>query len=69
MPRLTKEQKEVWDRLKNGIPKTEQTEFDYAFNMNDEIRKAMAEQIKKEIDDEIIKDLLDAYSDISSKSS
>ena len=48
---LSKEQAEIWDRLKNGIPPRNDFEGD--------LIKHLAEEIKKEIDAEIIADLTD----------
>lgn len=51
MGQLNKEQEEVWDRLKHGLPQcTDDEKFETIF-------KALSEQLRKEIDAEILNQL------------
>jgi len=53
---LTEEEQLVWDRLLRGIPAP--PEYSY---LEEEITRVMSEEIAKEIDREILRNLMDLY--------
>lgn len=53
MSKLSNEQQEVWDRLLKGIPPP--PEYSY---LEVEVSRFMAEELRKEIDREIIADIM-----------